>query len=122
MPILIITEGEQEGTTFELAKRPLSLGRDPSRDIQILDQRVSRKQAMIRHDGTTHVLSPMRSTNPMRLNGEEVQGDMPLSDGDEIAIGGTVLHFTTQTPTEYTNAVNDRKIASRDAREANTIM
>lgn len=122
MSILIITKGEQEGTTFELASRPLSLGRDPSRDIQILDQRVSRKQAMIRHDGTTHVLSPMRSTNPMRLNGQEVENDSPLSDGDEIAIGETVLRFTTQTPSEYTNAVNHRKVASRDAREANTIM
>lgn len=122
MSILIITKGEQEGTTFELASRPLSLGRDPSRDIQILDQRVSRKQAMIRHDGTSHVLSPMRSTNPMRLNGQEVASDTPLNEGDEIAIGDTTLRFTKLTPAEYTNAVNHRKIADRSARDANTIM
>ncbi len=122
MPILIITSGKQEGTTFELAHRPLSLGRDPSRDIQILDQRVSRKQAMIRHNGTHHVLSPMRSTNPIRHNGQEIQGDTPLSEGDEIAIGDTVLRFTALTPAEFTNAVNHRKVADRNAREANTIM
>ena len=122
MPILIITKGEQEGTTFELANRSLSIGRDPSRDIQILDQRVSRKHAMIRHNGTDHILSPMRSTNPLRLNGEEVQGDAPLSEGDEISIGETLMRFTTKTPAEYTNAVNHRKVADRNAREANTIM
>ena len=122
MPILSIIEGDQLGTTFELAIRPLSLGRDPSRDIQILDQKVSRRQGMIRYNGSVHVLSPLRSTNPMRLNGEEISTDTPLNEGDEIHMGNTTLRFTSEKPSMFTNAVNHRKIADRNAREANTIM
>ncbi len=122
MPILTIIKGEQAGTTFELANRPLSVGRDPTRDIQLLDQRVSRKQAMIRHDGSGHLIAPLRSTNPILVNGEEIHGDTLLRDGDEIAVGDTALRFTQQVPGEFTNAVHHRKVADRLTRDSNTIM
>ena len=122
MSSLTIMIGEQMGTTFDLASRTLSLGRDPSRDIQIVDPKVSRKHAVIRLIDTQHAIIPTKATNDILVNGEPIQSETVLHDGDEITLGDTVARFSTGDGSDATNAVNHRKIADARARDARTMM
>jgi|TARA_R110000782_G_scaffold20675_9_gene55815 pSer/pThr/pTyr-binding forkhead associated (FHA) protein len=122
MASLTIMTGEQAGTHFELANRPLSVGRDPSRDIQVLDPKVSRKHAIVRAVSGQHAIAATKALNGILINGEETAGDTLLRDGDEILLGDTVLRFSEHNDFGQTNAVHHRKVADRRVRDANTMM
>ncbi len=123
MPNLTVMIGEQAGTTFQVLGRPLSIGRDSSRDIQIMDMKVSRKHAVIRFSEPNYVISPMKTINPIRINGEEVSVETALKEGDEVMFGDTLLRFSMlESDGHFTNAVNHAKDVSRRARDANTMM
>lgn len=122
MPSLTIVSGDQAGKQFVLAKRPLSIGRDPTRDIQIVDSRVSRKHAMVRVDGERHVMSPTKALNGVIINGVAIESEAVLSDGDRILLGETELVYAVSDDPNLTNAVHQRKLADRHLREKNTLM
>ena len=119
---LTIITGDQAGTHFELANRTLSVGRDPSRDIQVIDPKVSRKHAMVRNDSGRYLISAAKALNGVLLNGTEIGGETVLSEGDQIQLGDTVLRFGGPASPDATNAVNHRKVADRAIRESNTLM
>ncbi|MGP1345673.1 MAG: FHA domain-containing protein [Phycisphaerales bacterium] len=121
MASLTIINGASTGRHFVLGHRTLSIGRDPARDIQLCDPKVSRKHALIRCEGEEHVLSPARALNGVLINGEECQGERVLRGGDEVAMGDTVLRFATSCNKDRTNALMVRKVASRQLREELTI-
>ncbi len=121
MPSLTIITGSQAGTTFELASRTLSIGRDPARDMQIIDPKVSRKHAVVRLVDGGHAITPTKAKNGVLLNGEPVEGETALRGGDEITLGETVLRFGCENDPDATNAVHHRKVADTQARDANTI-
>lgn len=122
MPGLTIMTGEQAGTHFEFASRPLSVGRDPSRDIQVIDPKVSRKHAMIRQEGESYVIMATKALNGVVINGAAVEGETKLTEGDEIQLGDTVLRYGAPGGADVTNAVHHRKNADRNVRENNTLM
>ncbi len=122
MSNLTIMTGEQAGTSFELSNRPLSVGRDPSRDIQILDLKVSRKHAVIRPSDTCHAIAPTKAMNGLLINGESIDNETVLKEGDEIHLGDTVLRYSLEGSTDITNGVHQRKVADRQARDAKTMM
>jgi pSer/pThr/pTyr-binding forkhead associated (FHA) protein len=121
MASLVINSGENAGKHYPLARRPLSIGRDPARDIQIADASVSRKQCLIRLRDDNYVLQPFESVNAVLVNGVEVKDEVVLSDGDSIEVGNTVLMFWAQDDPDRTNALEQRKLADRRMREEQTI-
>lgn len=122
MPHLIVTNGPQAETRFEVANRPLAIGRDPSRDIQIVDPKVSRKHAMIRRIGPDCAIAPAKALNAILVNGEPIDGPALLRDGDAITLGDTILLFSEGTAEGGTDGVHQRKNADRSMRESHTIM
>ena len=122
MANLTIMTGEQAGTTFEIASRPLSIGRDSSRDIQIMDMKASRKHGVVRFADPDYVISPLKTINPILVNGDPIGEQTPLKEGDEVTVGNTLLRFSMQGADGYTNAVNHLKDNSPRARDANTMM
>lgn len=122
MPSLTIVTGENAGKQFVLAKRPLSVGRDPSRDIQVVDPKVSRKHAMVRPEGEGHAISPAKALNGVIINGAEIEAETALADGDRILLGDTELVYALSDNPDRTNAVHQRKQADRRLRENNTLM
>jgi pSer/pThr/pTyr-binding forkhead associated (FHA) protein len=122
MPNLTIMTGDQAGTSFDLKNRSLSVGRDPSRDIQVTDLKVSRKHAVIRMGETGHVVAPTKAKNGLFVNGNEISDETLLNEGDEIKLGDTVLRFSLHVSPEHTNAVHHRKVADRVTRDTNTMM
>lgn len=121
MPSLTIVSGEKSGKHFVLTHRTLSIGREPSRDIQLCDPKVSRKHALLRCNGETYMISPCKALNGIMINGEMIEGERALKPGDEIAMGDTVLRFAPSADYSRTNAMMVRKLANRQLREELTI-
>lgn len=124
MPSVTIAAGPQAGKYFELTDRPLCLGRDAARDIQILDPKVSRKHALLRRDETAgcYRLCPLRSLNGVALNGVRIDAETPLRDGDVFTLGDTTLRFSDVSEVDRTNGVYQRKVADAAVRGRSTIV
>lgn len=120
MACLLITTGEQAGTYFPLSKRPLTAGRDPARDIQIIDPEVSRKHFQVRPDGDGYVILDMKSRNGVFVNAEKV-AEQRLADGDRIQVGDTELTFHAANDPDRSNALLHYRCAERHLREDRTI-
>lgn len=94
MAILIIREGVNKGATFRLGERNLTVGRGPNNLIQLVEDRVSRRHAAIRWNGSEHRITDLQSHNGVFINGDKVQ-ETALSVGDRIQVGETHLEVTT---------------------------
>lgn len=70
-------------------------GRDTGCDIQIRDQRVSRRQFEIRRTGAQYVIVDLGSVNGTLLNGTPVSATepAPLKSGDAISVLTNYLYF-----------------------------
>ncbi len=121
MASLIIAEGEQAGTHYQLGMRTLTGGRDPAREIQIVDPQVSRKHFQIRGDDPGHVIVEMKSRNGIYINGTKISGQKRLENGDRIQVGNTILVYQEADDPDRTNALNKYRQAGRELREDRTI-
>jgi pSer/pThr/pTyr-binding forkhead associated (FHA) protein len=92
--VLVICEGAFEGTRYELCAEETIIGRNPSTDITLLDESISREHAIVSIDEATgeYILEDLQSTNGSKVNGKRVRSS-PLSHGDEIEIGHTRFKF-----------------------------
>ena len=80
------------GTSFPLSKS-ISIGRKSHNDISLHDRYVSATHTLIVQQDNSFVLRDYHSTNGTVHNGVRIQGDVALSDGDEITIGTTTLRY-----------------------------
>ena len=91
---LIICEGAFEGTRYELCAEETIIGRNPTTDITLLDESISREHAIVSVDEATgeFILEDLQSTNGSKVNGKRIRSS-PLSHGDHIEIGHTKFRF-----------------------------
>jgi len=91
---LVIRTGGFEGTRYELAGDETLIGRNPTTDITLLDEGISREHAMILYDAEQerYEIEDLESTNGTKVNGRRVRNVL-LNAGDEIQIGHTVFAF-----------------------------
>jgi pSer/pThr/pTyr-binding forkhead associated (FHA) protein len=122
MASLIVIQGSEPGKRFELGSRTLSIGREPARDVQLVDPKVSRKHALIRREGEVYLISSAKALNGVLVNGKAIDAETKLREGDEIVMGDTLLCFTESSDPNVTNAVFERKVVNRDVRDKRTIM
>lgn len=96
---LIIRNGEFEGMSFELGETETLIGRNPTTDITLLDEGISREHALILYDtdAGAYVLEDLQSTNGSKVNGKRVRS-ATLSDGDEVQVGHTRFQFALEPP------------------------
>ena len=92
---LVIQNGGFEGTTFELTGEETLIGRNPTTDITLLDDGISREHAIILYDAEsdTYSLEDLQSTNGTQVNGKRVRS-VTLADGDEVRVGRTLFRFS----------------------------
>jgi hypothetical protein len=74
----------------------LEVGRDMACAIHLPDPDVSRVHAEISRERNGVVVRPKGGI--VFLNGARVMGEMPLSEGDQLGVGRTMLRFTHETP------------------------
>ena len=91
---LEILNGGFEGMTYDLNAEEIVIGRNPTTDITLLDEGISREHAVIHYDADApgYVIEDLQSTNGTKLNGKRIRS-APLNEGDEIQIGQTMFRF-----------------------------
>jgi hypothetical protein len=108
MAILIIREGVNQGATFRLGERNLTVGRGPNNLVQLVEGGVSRRHAAIRWTGQEYRITDLQSHNGVYVNGDKVH-EAPLAMGDRIQIGETHLEVTTDAQL-VSDGVLDRRV------------
>lgn len=116
MACLIVTSGQNKGTTYKLDKLPMSVGREVQRDIQIMDPKVSRKHFVLRKDGENINLTSNDAKNGIHINGKKIDGEVTLRDSDRIIIGETELTFLVNDDPARVDAFNKMRQLSPAAR------
>ncbi len=91
---LLIRNGGFEGMTYEVTGEETLIGRNPTTDITLLDEGISREHAIVLYDEDSdeYSIEDLQSTNGTKVNGKRVRSAV-LGDGDELQIGHTLFEF-----------------------------
>jgi predicted component of type VI protein secretion system len=84
---------EDSPTTHEFLGHTLTVGRLGDNEVQLEEGSVSSRHAEIVVQDGTAVLRDLGSTNGTFLNREQVTGEHPLNEGDEIYFGSVRCVF-----------------------------
>jgi GAF domain-containing protein len=96
MPVVWVKNGPLKGRTFDIRDAVITIGRDTSETIQILDQGVSRQHSEIFRIGEMCFIRDLNSTNGTFVNDQRVSEEL-LRSGDQVRIGSTILVFEDKT-------------------------
>ncbi len=79
---------------YELSSEETLIGRNPTTDITLLDENISREHAIVLRDESDghFMVEDLQSTNGTKVNGKGIRSH-DLVHGDEIQIGHTVFRF-----------------------------
>jgi transcriptional regulator with GAF, ATPase, and Fis domain len=84
--------GPLKGKLFLLTSDEVSIGRDPSNEISLLDSLVSRRHCIIHKEGNAFRLRDLESRNSTFVSGVPVK-ERVLVHGDQIRVGNSILIF-----------------------------
>ncbi len=106
--MLLIRNGGFEGMSYPLEAEETLIGRNPTTDITLLDEGISREHAIVARDDESgeYTLEDLQSTNGTKVNGERVRS-ASLQHGDEIEIGHTKFKFLLNEEPEAPAAASD---------------
>ena len=90
---LVINPTSASKKEIPIASRVISIGRDPSNDLVLSDSMVSRRHAILEQRDDIFVLRDNNSANGTLVNGDKVDTEKTLRDGDLVAIGSSRLLF-----------------------------
>ena len=93
---LLVIQGVDLGTRFQLGTEPAGVGRGVRNEIRILDTEASRQHALITFKNGSYIITDQNSSNGTMVNGTQVQSTR-LSNGDHIQIGRSLLLFSSQS-------------------------
>ena len=92
-PRLVVSEGKEQGRSYDLRKDRITIGRSRESDVFLEDLAVSRTHTTInRQSNGRFLLRDENSANGTLVNGQRVNEHM-LEDGDKIQVGQTLLVF-----------------------------
>jgi two-component system NtrC family sensor kinase len=92
MPKLLVKSGEKRGVSYRVADQIITIGRNPSNTIALLDMGVSRRHAKIFPRGKKYMIVDLGSVNGTFVNKKPVT-EHPLKIGDIITVGKTNIQF-----------------------------
>src|ERR1700675_1614738 len=84
--------GPLKGTSIPLSGDQISIGREPSNVVSVVDAGVSRKHCIILQEGGGFKIQDLNSRNSTFVNGVPVT-ERALISGDEIKIGNSLFVF-----------------------------
>ncbi|HLF87855.1 MAG TPA: FHA domain-containing protein [Anaerolineales bacterium] len=90
-PKLIIQQGPSPGSELELSGDKIVIGREAPANVLIPGAGVSRTHSQLTRQGDSYVIEDLGSTNGTFLNGTHIITPTPLTSGDLIGLGQTVM-------------------------------
>jgi len=90
--VQIYPPGPNMGRKYELKGKTITLGRDPSSDITVSSDSVSRKHARLSTEAGRRLLTDLQSTNGSYVNDQPIISQV-LSNGDQVKIGDTIFKY-----------------------------
>jgi pSer/pThr/pTyr-binding forkhead associated (FHA) protein len=95
--VLRIRNGGFEGMTYTLEGEETLIGRNPTTDITLLDEGISREHALILYDEDLdrYTIEDLQSTNGTKVNGKRIRS-AELQPGDTLQIGSTLFEFVRE--------------------------
>jgi len=90
---LICIAGPKDGEEFALSGDEYVIGRATDNAICIPDTSVSRKHVVLRKGDSGWTVSDLGSGNGTLVNGDAINDETPLANGDVITLGDTELRF-----------------------------
>lgn len=129
---LVIREGPKWTDVFRLVEgRTVTIGRAPTNQIVIKDERCSRYHGEIFWAQSQWMLRDLESRNGTEINGERVREDRPLSPGDVVRIAHAHLAFvydlskafpeTRSGPTPERKSTEDETVDGKGPDAANVL-
>ena len=110
------------GARYDLCHWENVIGRAKNADVRVNFPSVSRSHAAVcRDDSGDWTLYPLQSRNGILLNGQRVDGPVPLEHGDVIAVGGVELYFFPAGTQEEAALAEQRAKAGRAVSAAATL-
>ncbi|MCI0330154.1 MAG: FHA domain-containing protein [candidate division Zixibacteria bacterium] len=94
MPKIVLKKDSEIVQIFRLEAKSLRVGSDRLADVKIDDWTVGKEEAVIWPKGHGFFIKPAGAFPQLIVNGAEISGERPLSDGDEIKIGPYILVFS----------------------------
>ena len=91
-PALVVVYGSRLGKTVYLQQPTMTIGRDPSSDIHLDEDSVSRRHARIDVSRDATTVCDLDSTNGVFINGHRIR-QSELKEGDRLHLGETVLKY-----------------------------
>ena len=116
LPCLVVVAGRDQGRVIPIESGERIVGRGKRADVQIEDQGVSRRHAMLSRSAGKVEMRDLGSTNGCWCNGRQVATAM-LKDGDCLQLGACRLSFRLSTREEDRLL---RKLYSRATRDGLT--
>lgn len=83
-------KGPREGESFVFLADEITIGREPSNQIALLDKLVSRRHCIVRRDGASFQILDLGGPNRTFVNGVAVQ-EKTLIPGDQIRVGNSMF-------------------------------
>ena len=94
---LVLTDHTDFCHMYPLRKRkPLSIGRDGSNRVVLLDKRTSREHCVIRWLQGDWYVFDLNSSNGTQVNGVRIRHASRLEPGDVLTVGRTHLQMTSR--------------------------
>jgi len=90
---LVVIAGPKAGDEFSLEDGEYVIGRAADNPICIPDTSVSRKHVMVLRAGAGWAVKDLGSGNGTLVNGDVIEDETPLANGDVITLGDTELRF-----------------------------
>jgi ABC-type multidrug transport system ATPase subunit len=107
---------QTDGQVHPFGRRErVTLGRSKQTEICLPDPRCSRRHCELVKTASGWLLAPLSLSNPTRVNGQAIADPVPLTDGDCIEVGDTVLYFRdshTETTPQRDSSADQTVLAS----------
>ena len=104
---LLVIQGVDQGSRFELAEQTLGIGRGITNEIRILDTEVSRTHANIEFEDGQFFIADRNSSNGTFVNGKAIR-KQPLISGDQIQMGRSTILFSLNETEDESRFVADK--------------
>lgn len=100
---LLITQGIDQGSRFEIEEDRIRIGRGPLNEFCLRDSEASRSHCCVEYRSGEHRITDLASSNGTYVNGRVVRS-ASLQSGDLIQVGRTLILFQIESDLEERKA------------------